>query len=403
MTGSLRIAMIGCRGVPASYGGIERHVEEVGARLVERGHEVTVYCRPGYTPGLAAEYRGMRRVTLPAIATKHLEAMSHSAVAAGIAVLGRHDIFHFHALGPGLMTPLTRLSPRGSAVLTVHGLDFGRAKWGRAAAAVIRQSERVAARWSHAVVVVAPDLVEHYRTRYGIEATYIRNGVNRPPVPSDVAPGRYVLFVGRLTPEKKPDLLVEAFRRLDDPGLRLVVVGGSSHTDGYVDRLRQLARADPRVSLRGYVYGDELAGLYAGARLFVQPSCLEGMPLTVLEAASYGVPLLTSDIPVHQALLGRPAAGRWLFRSESVDDLGTQLGAALSADEEAERRASSAFGDDVLERYSWEDVVDELEELYRRTRRPAEARHPAQLRIPAQLRLPVQRRPPDRPRETVLR
>jgi glycosyltransferase involved in cell wall biosynthesis len=368
MTPSLRIAMIGCRGVPATYGGIERHVEEVGARLVERGHSVTVYCRPGYSGDQQrSEYRGMRTVTLPTIPTKHLEAMSHTAIATGRAVLQRHDVYHFHALGPGLLTPLAHLSPGGAAVLTVHGLDFDRGKWGRAARTTLQLSERIATRWAHAVVVVAPDLVDRYREEFGIEASFIRNGVNRPAPPTRVPPGRYLLFVGRLTPEKRPNLLIDAFGRLPDSDLRLVVVGGSSHTDDFVGRLEQSARRDPRVTLRGYVYGQELADLYAGARLFVQPSYLEGMPLTVLEAAAHGAPLLTSDIPVHRELLGHPAPGRRLFACDSVDDLEGQLRAALAADDAGECAGSRAFGEAVLQRYSWDDVVDELEELYLRT------------------------------------
>lgn len=378
MTRSLRIAMIGCRGVPATFGGIERHVEEVGARLASRGHQVTVYCRRGYGADARDcdhhgkhEYRGMHTVTLPTMATKHLEAMSHSAIAAGAAVLQHHDVYHFHALGPGLMTPLSRLSRGGAAVLTVHGLDFDRDKWGSAASRVLRQGERVGARWAHAVVVVAPELVERYQRHFGIQASFIRNGVTRPSTSRDVSMGHYVLFVGRLTPEKRPDLLLKAFRRVPDPDLRLIVVGGSSHTDDYVAQLQEAARADPRVELRGYVYGRELEELYAGARLFVQPSCLEGMPLTVLEAAAHGAPLLASDIPVHRSVLGGSGPARHLFRSDSVDDLERELRAELEADEEDERRAALQFGDQILQRYSWEDVVDELEELYLQAARTA--------------------------------
>jgi glycosyltransferase involved in cell wall biosynthesis len=367
MSRSLRIAMIGCRGVPASYGGIERHVEEVGARLVERGHQVTVFNRPGYAgedaPG---EHRGMRVVTLPAVGTKHLEALSHSGLAAVHAVRQRHDVYHFHALGPGLFASLARAAGRGRVVLTVHGLDFQRAKWSPAAAWCIRQAEAVAVRSAHGLVVVAPELVEHYRNAFGIEATFIRNGVTAR-VPSSRATGDpVILFVGRLTPEKGPHLLLEAFRRIAEPRLRLVIVGGSSHTDDYVTDLERAARTDPRVDLRGYVYGQELTDLYAGARLFVQPSSLEGMPLTVLEAAACGAPLLTSDIAVHRAMLAPPGPGRRLFPTGSVDGLEAQLRGALGADAEQERAAARTFGEQVLQRYSWDDVAAELEEHYLR-------------------------------------
>jgi glycosyltransferase involved in cell wall biosynthesis len=170
--------------------------------------------------------------------------------------------------------------------------------------------------------------------------------------------------VGRLTPEKGPHLLLEAFRRIADPHLRLVIVGGSSHTDDYVADLERAARRDPRVDLRGYVFGQELTDLYAGARLFVQPSSLEGMPLTVLEAAACGAPLLASDIAVHREMLVPLGPGRRLFPAGSVDGLEAQLRSAIGADAGQERVAAGAFGEQVLLRYSWDDVADELEEHY---------------------------------------
>ncbi|MDN5851255.1 MAG: glycosyltransferase family 4 protein [Actinomycetia bacterium] len=367
MTRALRIAMIGCRGVPATYGGIERHVEEIGARLVERGHHVTVFNRPGYAgEQTTGEHRGMRVVVLPAVGTKHLEAISHSGLAALHAVRHGYDIYHFHALGPGLFAALARGAGRGRVVLTVHGLDFQRAKWNSAAAWCIRHAETVAVRSAHGLVVVAPELVGHYRSTFGVEATFIRNGVTARHPSSRVPGDPFVLFVGRLTPEKGPHLLLEAFRRIVDPHLRLVVVGGSSHTDDYVADLERAARTDPRVDLRGYVFGQELTDLYAGARLFVQPSSLEGMPLTVLEAAACGAPLLTSDIAVHGDMLAPPGPGRRLFPVGSVDGLESQLRTALGADPADERAAARAFGEQILLHYSWDDVAEELEQAYLR-------------------------------------
>jgi glycosyltransferase involved in cell wall biosynthesis len=357
--------MIGCRGVPATYGGIERHVEEVGARLVERGHQVTVFNRTGYAAEDAeGAHRGMRVVTLPAVGTKHLEALSHSGRATVRAVRERYDIYHFHALGPGLFVPVARAAGRGRVVLTVHGLDFQRAKWKPAAAWCIRQAESVAVRSAHGLVVVAPELVEHYRSAFGIKARFIRNGVNAPVPSTGVIDDPYVLFVGRLTPEKGPHLLLEAFQRLADPDLRLVVVGGSSHTDEYVADLERAARTDPRITLRGYVFGPELTELYAGARLFVQPSSLEGMPLTVLEAAAAGAPLLTSDIAVHREMLEPTGPARRVFSAGSVDSLEAELRTALGADAKQVRAAARAFGQQVLQSYSWDDVTAELEEHY---------------------------------------
>lgn len=358
--------MIGCRGVPATYGGIERHVEEVGARLAGRGHEVTVFTRPGYVGDRSVgEHRGMRTVALATIGTKHLEALSHSALAVLQAVRQRHDVYHFHALGPGLFTSVARAVGRGRVVLTVHGLDSERAKWSPVAAACLRLAEKVAVRSAHGLVVVAPGLVEHYRTTFGIDATFIRNGVTASSSSRSVPSAeRVVLFVGRLTPEKGPHLLIEAFRRIDDPDLRLVVVGGSSYTDDFVADLRAAARQDSRIELRGYVYGQDLADLYADARLFVQPSSLEGMPLTVLEASAAGAPLLVSDIDVHRSMLEPLGPGRRLFQAGSADDLEAAMRKALAADDEDERSSARHFGDEILRRYSWDEVTDEVEQLY---------------------------------------
>jgi glycosyltransferase involved in cell wall biosynthesis len=361
--------MIGCRGVPATYGGIERHVEEIGARLVERGHEVSVFSRREYVgQEPISEHRGMRQVVVSSFGGKHGEALFHSALSAVHAVRQRFDVYHFHALGPGIFAFVPRILRRRPVVVTVHGLDFERAKWSPAAAWCIRRAEQVAVRSAHGLVVVAPNLVEHYRDRFGVAATFIRNGVTfRPPSP-DTARRRTVLFVGRLTPEKGPHLLIEAFQRIDDADLRLVVVGGSSHTGDYVAELHARAAQDARIDMRGYVYGQELVDLYASARLFVQPSSLEGMPLTLLEASAAGTPLLASDIAVHHAMLEPLAPGRRLFGSGSVDDLEATMRKCLAADEENELNSAGCFSDEVIQAYSWDDITAELEQYYLRLR-----------------------------------
>lgn len=370
MTRPMRIAMLGSRGVPATFGGIERHVEEIGSRLARRGHEVTVYCRPGYVGRTVSEHAGMRLRVLPAVRTKHLEALSHTGVSSCDALLRGYDIYHYHAVGPGMLSALPRLlSGQGRVVLTVHGLDFDREKWGAVGRRLFGLSGWLSAHVPDRTVVVAKNLDDYYRARYDRATTFIRNGVTLPAAgetaasPSPSPYGRYVLFVGRLTPEKGPHLLIEAFRRLADPGLRLCIVGGTSYTNGYVAQVRAAAAADERISCRGYVYGAELAELYRHAAVFAQPSTLEGMPLTILEAGSHGLPIVASDIAVHQELLGRDAPGSRLFSSGSVADLTAALARSL-ADPVAERRGARTLQEQVATAYCWEDVVDELEQLY---------------------------------------
>jgi glycosyltransferase involved in cell wall biosynthesis len=374
----LRIAMIGQRGLPATYGGVERHVEELGTRLVELGHDVLVYCRPNYSTDPQAEHRGVALRHLNTIDTKHFDAIVHSGAATLSAMRERVDVVHYHALGPGLVAPVPRVFSRAKVVQTVHGLDQERSKWGRVASSVLGFGCWMSARVPDATVVVSKALQRHYQETYRAATTYISNGVDEPDSsigsdllePLGLRPGSYVLFVGRLVPEKAPDMLLRAFKRLEGDDLRLVVAGGSSFTAEYVASLEQLAREDPRVVMPGYVHGEQLAQLYANAGLFVLPSEVEGMPLTLLEAASYGTPILASDIPPHREMLGEPSAGRRMFRRGDDGDLLAQM-RAVFADPQGERDGAEASKRWVHKEFSWDRAAEDLSALYLRLVRGA--------------------------------
>lgn len=366
----LRIAMIGQKGMPATYGGIERHVEEVASRLAARGHEVTVYCRQSYGSVPLDEYRGVRLRQVRTVASKHLDAIVHATTSTLVAMRHRPDIVHYHGLGPGLVAPLPRYLSRARVVLTVHGLDNQRAKWGLAARAVLGVGYWLSGRVPDERVAVSRGLAAHYAERFGRAARYIPNGVVAPKVlPArqirarfGLSPNKYLLLVGRLVPEKAADLLIRAFRQLDTEW-RLAVVGGSSYTDDFVARLRAEAAGDPRVVFTGFVYGDLLAELYSNAAVFVQPSRLEGLPLTLLEAASYGLPVVASDIPPHQEVLLADGPGRRLFADGDERDLLRALRQVL-ADPGAERAGAELLRDRVAAQYRWETAAIELERLY---------------------------------------
>jgi glycosyltransferase involved in cell wall biosynthesis len=366
----MRIMMIGQKGVPATYGGIERHVEEVGSRLAERGHDVTVFCRTNYSTE-GCDYRGMHLRPMRTPHTKHLDAIVHSGLSTLVSMTHPPDVIHYHALGPGLWSPLPRFLSPSKVVLTVHGLDHHRAKWGRGARAVLTTAAWMSARVPDVTIGVSRALADHYLERYGRPIIYIPNGVT----PSRRRPAReirerfglaersYVLFVGRLVPEKAPDLLIQAFRHV--PGdLRLVIVGGSSFTDRYADSLRAWGEADPRVMFTGYVYGDTLEELYSNAAVFVLPSLLEGLPLTLLEAAAYGVPIVVSDIPPHREVVSRDAPGHRLFRSGDERSLAEVLLAAIEGGA-SEQEGARHFSRDIVTTYSWDDVAWATEDLYR--------------------------------------
>lgn len=379
--------MLGLRGVPATYGGVERHVEELGAELVARGHEVTVFCRTNYVarnPAGAATYRGMRLRHLPTVGTKHLDAIAHTALAT-LRSLAGFDVVHYHALGPGLLTPIPAALSRARVVQTVHGLDAGRAKWGPAARSVLHAGEWLSARVPDATITVSRSLAEHYWRRHGRRTRSIPNGVRAPAARRaeeiarrwGLARDGYVLFVGRLVPEKAPHLLVQAFRRLAAPHLRLVVAGGSSYTDDYVARLHRLAAGDDRVIFTGYLYGPVLEELYSNAALFVSPSALEaGPPLTLLEAAAAGSPVLVSDI-APQLELGEPwepgdgsagsieRPGFPTFPTGDGDALLAGLEAAC-ADIGAARAGARSLARRVVDTRRWEVVAERTEAVYRR-------------------------------------
>jgi glycosyltransferase involved in cell wall biosynthesis len=367
----VRIVMIGARGIPASYGGIEHHVEELGARLAARGHDVVVATRTNYATERVATHRGMTPRYLPTVDSKHLDAIVHSAIATVDTLIRGADVVHYHAVGPGIPAVLPRYLSRQKVVLTVHGLDAERAKWGAVASAVLRTAQWMSARVPDTTIVVSEALRQVYAERYGRPAVYIPNGVTpqvaRPPEEIvrrfGLRGGDYLLFVGRMVPEKAPDLLVRAFRRVDSD-LRLVLVGGSSFTGTYVDQLRRLAAEDDRVLLTDYQYGDVLEELYANAAAYVQPSSLEGLPLTLLEAASYGVPLVVSDIAPHLEIVGTARPGARVFRTGDEADLADAIRAS-TLDHDGEHAAAAAVRDDVLARYRWEDAADATEQVYR--------------------------------------
>ncbi len=373
MSRSLRIAMIGQRGLPATHGGIERHVEEIGARLAQRGHEVVAFCRPGYSATTGVRHRGIYLAKSRTVPTKHLEAFVHSGTSTLAALGGGFDIVHFHAIGPGLFTPLPKFLSDARVVQTIHGLDDQRAKWGNGAQRVLRAAGWLSARVPDEVVVVSRSLQDYYLQRYGRDAHYVTNGAPVVAHRPDLSPalralgienGRYILFVGRLVPEKDPAGLMAAFAQVDTD-MRLVLAGGSSFTETHVNDLEEMAAQDPRVVMPGFRYGDELAALYSHAALFVQPSLLEGLPITLLEAAAYGLPVVVSDIAPHLEVLGVPEPGRDTFPAGDVKGLTKALQYAVENLDACSRGAASLHAD-VSQSYDWDLATNQLLEVYQR-------------------------------------
>lgn len=370
MARQLRVAVLGARGVPATYGGVERHVEEIGARVASEGHEVVVYSRDGYGEAASTEYRGMQVVQIPTPNSKHLEAFAHTGRSAWHARRHGFDVVHYHALGPGLFAPLSR-TERGTAVVqTIHGRDDRREKWSAPARTALRAGWWLSARVPHETIVVSQDLLHDYAA-VGRTVTPIPNGTPEPEPrpPSEITRrwglrgGDYALFLGRLVPEKDPIGMIEAFAAVPTD-TKLVVVGGSSHTDEYAHDLHHRAARDDRVIATGYQYGNVLQELLTNAKLFVQPSLLEGLPLTLLEATAYGLPVLASDIPPHREVLKESAPGRRMFPAGDRAGLSQAIAEAL-ADPQAAVGAA-ALQSEVRKRYSWDSAAEQVLQTYHR-------------------------------------
>jgi len=360
----MKIAMIGQKGIPATYGGVERHVEEIGSRLVKRGHQVTVFSRFHYAKQ-GGPYLGMENLRLPSVRTKHFDAISHCALATFYSLLRKFDIIHYHALGPSIFSGIPHLIGTRT-VVTVHGLDWQRGKWGKFASGFLRFCERPAVSFPDETIVVSRTLAEYFRDRHGAETHVIPNGTNpgkiRPPNRIKrwgLDQGRYILWVGRLVPEKGCHYLIEAFRQLDTDAV-LVMAGGSSFSDSYVQSLERLRGNDQRIKMIGYVYGDVLDELWSNAYLVVQPSILEGLSIALIEALSYGRCVIVSDIPENIEVVEDSAV---TFKSRDVQDLRSKLQLCL---EQPEMVAATAARCRRLaeEKYSWPRLVEATEKVY---------------------------------------
>jgi len=349
---------------PSFGGGIEKYTFELGSRLVQRGHEVTVYSMRHYGR-LPREIRGMRIVGIPCVPVRCLEKLSASAMAAFHVMLnGKFDIVHLHHVGPGSFAWIPKL--RGAkCVFQSHGLAWRSNPWGAGGSMFLHALERVAVRQCDARTGVSMAQCRYYRDRYGLDMTYMPAGakVREKVEPREIrrlglSPNRYVLYVGRLSPEKGVHHLVSAFGRLAT-SCRLVLAG-SACGGRYEKELHALAGGDERIRFLGFVQGRPLAELFSSARIYVQPSELEGLSLALLEAMGYGVPCLVSDIPENLEAIGEDG---WHFRNKDAAGLAERLNWML-----AHPRRTLAAGERtrsrVREHYSWDRIADQCERLY---------------------------------------
>jgi len=362
----VRVMVLGIRGLPGVQGGVETHAEQLYPRLAALGCEVEAVVRAPFVPPDVHEVGGIRITRLWSPTRPGAEALLHSLVGVLYAGWRRPDILHIHAIGPSIVAPLARLLGL-KVVVTHHGPDYDRDKWGGFARAVLRTGERFGMRWSQARIAISEVIRGLVRRKYGRDCALIPNGVECRPLETDtdalqrlgLEPGRYVLQVSRLVPEKRQLDLIRAFAAAGLGDVRLALAGGLADDD-YSRQVRELAAQVPGVVLTGFQSGRALAQLYSHASVFVLPSSHEGLPIALLEALSYGLPVIASDIPANLEIGLGPDA---YFAMGDVPALTRALQARLRAVDPPEARATRRQW--VAERYDWNDVASRTLALYR--------------------------------------
>ena len=369
----LKIAMLGHKRVPSREGGIEVVVEELATRMVRMGHQVTCYNRRGHhVSGKDFDtknekyYKGIRLKRVFTVEKRGLAAMSSSFFAAIRVAFGRYDVVHFHAEGPCAMIWLPKLLGK-RCIATIHGLDHQRAKWGKFAQWYILLGEKMAVKYADEIIVLSKGVQSYFWENYRRKTVFIPNGVNVAQKRKanlitqkfQLIKDEYILYVGRLVPEKGLEYLIRAFKKVKT-SKKLVLAGGSSDTNEFETKLKKLASGDERIIFTGFVQGEILEELYSNAYIYTLPSDLEGMPLSLLEAMSYGNCCLVSDIEECSSVVEQNAI---IFRKGNIKDLKEKLQDAIDS-EELVKKIGSVSAEFICNKYNWDDITRSTIELY---------------------------------------
>jgi glycosyltransferase involved in cell wall biosynthesis len=376
----MKIAMIGQKIILSRSGGIEVHVLELAKRMVEQGHEVDVICRKSYCEEKTCLQRGVKQkckycginiLCVSNIKTKSMDAISYAFFATLKSLFKGYDIIHYHALGPSTMAFIPRLFGK-KVVCTVHGLDWQRDKWGKFASAYLKFGEFASARFANRTITVGEKLVGYYKQKYNRDIVYIPNGVVRPMIRNaeiiqtryGLEKDSYILFLARLVPEKGCHLLIEAFTK-SCINMKLVIAGGSSHTDEYEASLHTLGKSDGRIIFTGFITGKILEELYTNAYIYVLPSTIEGLPISLLEALSYGNCCLVSDIEENISVIkdGNNYMGH-VFVNKDEYSLIRELEYLVEKSDIVQSYKVKA-ANYVLNKYEWNKTVEETLRIYK--------------------------------------
>ncbi|MBA3005459.1 MAG: glycosyltransferase family 4 protein [Proteobacteria bacterium] len=363
----MRIFVTGTRGIPDIPGGVEKHCQELYPLISAMGHSVTVATRTPYIKEKAASWQGIQLAHLYAPHKKSLEAIGHTFLAVLEAKKEKADLIHIHAVGPGLMAPFARLLGL-KVVVTNHGPDYDRQKWGVLAKTMLQLGEYLSGKFANQIIVISSVIAEIIRKRCGRDSNLIYNGVPLPDRSEStsyldrtaIKPKNYILAVARFVPEKGLHDLIEAFADLKR-NYQLVIAGDADHQTTYSRELKQLAAVDKRIILTGYITGEDLNQVFTHARLFCLPSYHEGLPIALLEAMSYGLPVLVSDIPANREV-DLPAER--FFKCGDVKDLHEKLERLI--DLELSDKEQQLLRTEIIEKYNWQKIAEQTVAVYQK-------------------------------------
>jgi alpha-maltose-1-phosphate synthase len=362
----MKVFVTGTRGIPDIPGGVESHCQQLYPLIAAKGHTVMLCRRRTYVSTPLMEWKGVKLIDCFAPKSKSLEAFVHTFLAIIQARRWNADIVHIHAVGPALMIPFARLLGL-NVVMTNHGPDYERQKWGWLARTVIRLGEKLGGACANEVIVISEVIRQIVRDRCHRSSHLIYNGVTIPKLDHNsdyiselgATPGQYALAVARFVPEKGLHDLIDAFTRLD-PDSHLIIAGDSDHRDKYSNSLKDKARQNKRIILTGYITGNKLNQVFTHARLFILPSYHEGLPIALLEALSYGLPTLVSDIPANKEV---GLSQNSYFHCGDIDDLVRKLGIMWQIQHgNTEKARTRAW---VRKKYKWENIAEQTILVYK--------------------------------------
>jgi glycosyltransferase involved in cell wall biosynthesis len=365
----MKVAFIGQKGIPATGGGVERYVEAVASKLVKLNHKVFVYTRPYYTPATKKTYLGVKLVSLPSIHTKNLDAISNVFFATIHALFQDYDIIHYQGVGPSLLSFIPRIfKPSTKVVVTFHSLDRLHAKWSKLAKLILTISEWTACKFPHQTIAVSRGLQAYCLKRYNTPTTFIPNGIyidsksNDPNVLKEfgLQKDKYFIVMSRLVSHKRIEDVINAFMKINKPDFKLVVLGSSSYTEDYQNFLHELAANDERIIFIESLKRERLFTVMRNAIALASASEDEGMPITILEAISLGLPVILSDISGHREL----GDDLTYFNLYDIAQLKKEMQYVLKNTKKV-KAAAKLQQKIIINDYNWDDIAKSISDIYR--------------------------------------